>query len=315
MATPTFPYPTANFGLAPDFTAQYSSNIELLLQQEKSVLRDRVTVYGGLVGKMASPVTQYSSITMKQPVGRFAPLNHTNPYSIRPWMMPQPGEIVELIDDYDRLQTIVDPTSAYMQAATAATNRYYDDGIITATTGSRQIGTDIGNLTADTFVTGSYQIASTFGSSSASGLIVPKLIEARRILQHYHNDLERDPPTVVIGSQQEADLLNQTTVVSTEFNEKPVLVDGRVRRFLGMDIAVSERLSVSSNVRTVLVFVKSGMALGLWKDIESFVDQRIDLSGRPWQLTQRTMFGPVRTQNGKVVSILCSDSSGTDITP
>src|ERR1700761_1486629 len=256
-----FPYPTANYGLAPDFTAQYSNNIELLLQQEPSLLRDKVTIYGGLVGKMASPVTQYSSITMKQPVGRFSPLNHTNPYSIRPWMFPQPGELVELIDDYDRMQTIVDPTSAYMRAATAATTRYYDDGIITATTGSRQIGTDIGNLQTDTFSTANFQIASTFGSSSASGLTVAKLIEARRILQHYHNDLERDPPCLVIGSQQEADLLNQTRVAPTGCNERPWLVAGRVRRFLGMDIAVSERLSVSSNVRTILVFVKSGMAL------------------------------------------------------
>lgn len=311
----SFPYPTANFGLAPDFTAQYSSNIELLLQQEESVLRSNVTVYGGLVGKMASPVTQYSSITMKQPVGRFSPLQHTNPYSIRPWMMPQPGELVELIDDYDRLQTIVDPTSAYMKAATAATNRYYDDGIISATTGTRQIGTDIGNLTGSTFSTTNYQIASTFGSSSASGLTVAKMIEAKRILMHYHNDLDRDPPVIVIGSQQYSDLLNQTTVVSTEFNDKPVLVNGKITEFLGFKIAVSERLSVSANVRTVLVFVRSGMALGLWKDMESFVDQRYDLSGRPWQLTMRTMFGPVRTQDGKVVSILCSDSSGTDITP
>ena len=311
----SFPYPTANFGLAPDFTAQYSNNIELLLQQEPSVLRDKCTVHGGLTGKMAAPVTQYSSITMKQPAGRFSPLKNNNPYSIRPWMMPQPGELVEMIDDFDRLQTIVDPTSAYMRAATAATNRYYDDGIITATTGSRSIGTDIGNLASDPFVTANFQIASTFGSSSASGLTVAKLIEARRILRHYHNDLDADPPCLVIGSQQEADLLNQTQVVSTEFNDKPVLVDGRLRRFLGYDIAVTERLAVSSSVRTVLVFVKSGMALGLWKDMESFVDQRIDLSGRPWQLTMRTMFGPVRTQNGKVVSILCSDTSGTDITP
>jgi hypothetical protein len=124
-----------------------------------------------------------------------------------------------------------------------------------------------------------------------------------------------DPPCIVIGSQQEADLLNQTQVVSTEFNDKPVLVDGRLRRFLGYDIAVSERLSTAANVRTAIVFVKSGLTLGLWKDMENFIDQRIDLSGRPWQLTTRTMFGPVRTQNGKVISILCSDTSGSDITP
>jgi len=43
--------------------------------------------------------------------------------------------------------------------------------------------------------------------------------------------------------------------------------------------------------------------------------QRIDLSGRPWQLTTTTMYGALRMQPGKVVSILCSDTSGADITP
>ena len=61
-------------------------------------------------------------------------------------MFPQPGEIVELIDSFDKLQTIVDPTSGYVQAAAAATARYWDDGMIAAATGSRQIGTDIGAL-------------------------------------------------------------------------------------------------------------------------------------------------------------------------
>jgi len=311
----TVPYPTANFGLYPDFTAQYSSNLELLLQQLQSVLRSHVTEQGGLVGKMASPVTQYSSITMRAPQGRFSPVQATNPYSLRPWIFPQPGEIVEMIDSYDKLQTIVDPTSGYVKAAAAATGRYWDDGIIAAATGTRQIGTDIGNLTPDAFSTTLFQVASTFGSGSASGLTVAKLIETRRILRHYHNDFDMDPPCIVIGSQQEADLLNQTTVVSTEFNDRPVLVDGRLKRFLGYDIAVSERLSVSANVRNVLVFVKSGIILGLWKDMENYIDIRADLSGRPWQLTTQTMFGPVRSQNGKVISILCSDTSGQDITP
>lgn len=311
----TVPYPTPNFGLYPDFTAQYSSNLELLLQQMESLLRPHVTTQGGLVGKMASPVTQYSSITMKAPRGRFSPVDHVNPYSIRPWMFPQPGELVELIDSYDRLQTIVDPTSGYVKAAAAATGRFWDDGIIAAATGSRQIGTDIGNLIPDNFSTSLFQVSASFGASAAAGLLVSKIIEARRILAHYHNDLDADPPILVIGSQQEADLLNQTQVVSTDFNPKPVLVDGRVRQFLGCRIVVSERLAWSSNTRTCFMFVKSGMTLGLWKDMENYIGIREDLSGRPWQLTTQTMFGPVRTQDGKVISILCQDTSGEDITP
>ena len=306
---------TENQGLYPLFTAQYSSNIEMLLQQLTSKLRGKVDERGGFVGKMASPVNQFGSIAMKAPKGRFSPVDHQQPDTIRPWLFPQPGEVVQLIDSYDELQTIVDPKSPYAMAAAAATARYWDDGIIQAFFGTRQLGTDVASLSADTFSTTNFQVASTFGSSAASGLTVAKMIEARRILEHYHNDLETDRPCLVIGSQQHSDLLNQAQVVSTDFNDKPVLVNGRVREFLGFEIVVSERLSVASNVRNVACFVKSGMMLGLWKDMTNNIDFRPDLTGRPYQLMTNTMFGAVRMQAGKVISILCSDSTGTDITP
>ncbi len=304
-----------NQGLYPDFTAQYTSNIEMLLQQMTSKLRGRVREQGGFTGKMAAPVTQYGSVAMKAPKGRFSPLDHTQPTSTRPWMFPQAGELADLIDSFDELETIVDPKSAYTQANAAATARYWDDGLIGAAFATRQLGTDIGSLTAETFSTTNFQVASTFGSSSASGLTVAKIIEARRILEHYHNDLAMDRPCIVIGSQQKADLLNQVQVVSTEFNDRPVLVNGEVSQFLGFDIVTSERLSTASSVRNVIVFVKSGLMLGMWRDMENYIDQRIDLSGRPWQLTTTTMYGALRMQPGKVISILCSDSSGIDITP
>lgn len=304
-----------NQGLYPDFTAQYSSNLELLLQQMSSKLRGRIREQGGFVGKMASPVTQYGSVVMRAPKGRFAPLDHEQPSSTRPWVFPVPGEVAQLIDSFDQLETIVNPQSAYTQAAAAATGRYWDDGVIASAFASRSLGTDIGALSTETFSTTNFQVASTFGSSSASGLTVAKLIEARRILEHYHNDLSMDRPCIVIGSQQKADLLNQVQVVSTEFNERPVLVNGEVAQFLGFDIVTSERLSVSANVRNVIVAVKSGLLLGMWKDMDNNIDIRADLSGRPWQLTTSTMYGAVRMQPGKVVSILCSDSTGADITP
>lgn len=306
---------TTNQGLYPDFTAQYSSNIEMLLQQMESRLRGKVSEKGGLVGKMANPVTQYGSVTMKAPKGRFSPLDHQQPNSIRPWLFPQPGELPQLIDSFDELQTIVDPKSAYTQAAAAATGRFWDDGVIASAFASRQIGTDIGSLSSDSFSTTNFQVASTFGSSSASGLTVAKLIEAQRILRHYHNDLRADPPAIVIGSQQASDLLNQVQFVSTEFNERPVLKEGEVSRFMGFDIVISERLSVSANVRNTITFVKSGLMLGMWKDMQNRIDIRYDLSGTPWQLLTSTMYGSVRMQAGKVVSILCSDTTGADITP
>ncbi len=303
-------------GLIPLYTTQFSTNLELLLQQKGSMLRGRCRE-GAHVGKMASPVNQVGALSLKAPAGRFAPLPSQQAAYDRRWVFPQEGELPQLVDSFDELQTVVDPKSGLVETAANAVGRAWDDCLILQATGTSNLGQDANSLTTESFVTASFQIASTFGSASASGLTVAKIIETKRILRHYHNDLEMDTPTMVIGSQQESDLLNQVQVVSTEFNDKPVLVDGHVKRFLGFDIVVSERLPQTTvgSVRGVLCFVKSGLYLGVWKDMTNNIDIRTDLSGRPWQVLTQTMYGATRTQPGKVIQILCSDSSGADIVP
>ena len=296
------------------YTTQFSTNLELKLQQWFSKLRGRVAE-GMHVGKQASPINQIAAVKGRAPAGRFAPLGRVDADFTRRWVFPQDYELPQLIDSFDELRTIVDPQSMYAQNAAADVGRAWDDCIITAATGTAQIGTDAGGLSTENYDTTSFQIASTFGSSAASGLTVAKLIEARRILRHYHVDLEAEAITLVIGSQQESDLLNQVQVVSTEFNDRPVLVDGRVTRFLGFDIVYSERLAQASSLRTVLAFPKSGMYLGVWKDMVNQASQRTDLSGQPWQLYTATSYGATRTQPGKMITILCSDTTGADITP
>lgn len=302
-------------GLIPLYTTQFSTNLELLLQQMGSKLRGKCRE-GFHVGKMASPINQIGAIALKAPAGRFVPKNRTDAEFVRRWVFPQEGEIDQLIDSFDELQTIVDPKSMYTENAASAVGRGWDDCIIAATTGSAQLGQDAASLTTETFATANFQIASTFGASAASGLTIAKMIETKRILRHWHNDLEADPLTFVIGSQQESDLLNQVQVVSTEFNDRPVLVDGQVKRFLGADIVVSERLQQTTvgSVRGALAFVKSGMYLGMWKDLTNRVSIRNDLSGEPWDLYTSVMYGSTRLQPGKVIQILCADTTGADIT-
>lgn len=303
-------------GLIALYTTQFSSTLELLLQQQGSKLRGRVRE-GYHVGKMASPINQVGTVTVRAPAGRFAPMQRQDAEYVRPWVFPQEGEIQQLVDTFDELQTVVDPKSALTQSASFAFGRWWDDILIANATGTRQLGQDAAGLTSETFSTTNFQIASTFGASAAAGLTVAKMIEAKRILRHYHNDLDMDPATMVIGSQQESDLLNQVEVVSTEFNSRPTLVDGRIKQFLGFDIVVMERLpqTTINTTRGVLVFVKSGLYLGVWKDITNNIDPRPDLSGRPWQVYSTGMTGAVRMQPGKVLQILCADTTGADITP
>jgi hypothetical protein len=301
-------------GLYPLYTTQFSTNLELILQQQTSKLRGRVAE-GSHVGKQASPIQQLGPVRTQAPAGRYAPKSRTDADFTRRWVFPQDRELDQLIDSFDELKTIVDPKSQYATGAAAACGRDWDDAIIVASTGTAYTGQDANGLTAETFSTASYQVASTFGSSAASGLTVAKMIELKRIFRHYHNDLEMDRPTLVIGSQQESDLLNQVQVVSTEFNDRPVLVDGQIQRFMGFDIVLSERLTWASNVRTCIAFVKSGMYLGIWKDMTNRISIRNDLSSEPFDLYTMHSYGATRTQPGKVLAVLCSDTTGADITP
>lgn len=303
-------------GLIPLYTTQFSTNLEMLLQQQGSMLRNKV-MEGFHVGKQASPINQIGAISLKQPAGRYAPKNRTDAAFVRRWVFPSEGEIDQLIDSFDELQTIVDPKSMYATNAANAVGRAWDDSLIVAATGSAQTGQDAGSLTTETFSTTNFQISATFGASAANGLSVAKIIEAQRVLRKYHNDLEMDPGTLVIGSQQGSDLLNQVQFVSTEFNDRPVLQDGRVKRFMGFDIVFSERLPQTTlNVtRGVLCFVKSGLYLGMWKDVSNRVSIRNDLSSEPWDLYTSAMFGASRLQPGKILQILCADTTGADITP
>lgn len=302
-------------GLVNLFTTQFSTNLELLLQQMGSLLRGKIRE-GFHVGKMASPINQIGAITSQAPAGRFAPLQRVDANLVRRWVFPQERELPQLVDQFDEYQTVVDPKSMYAQNTAMAFGRDWDDAIIAAFFGTAQTGQDAANLTGETASTTTYGVSDTFGSSASTGLTVAKIIEARRIMRHYHVDVDTDPLSLLIGSKQESDLLQQVQVVSTEFADRPILTNGKLTQFLGFDIVVSERLSPgTASLRQCYAWAKSGMYLGMWKDMEVQMDRRIDLSSQPWQIYAKHMYGATRTQLGKVIQILAADTTGADITP
>ncbi len=111
------------------FTTQFSTNLELKLQQMGSKLRGKVRE-GFHVGKQASPINQVGAIQGKSPAGRFAPKNRTDADFTRRWVFPNDKEIDQLIDSFDELKTIVDPKSMYAENAAMAVGRDWDDNII-----------------------------------------------------------------------------------------------------------------------------------------------------------------------------------------
>lgn len=297
-------------------TVEYTTALELLLQQETSKLRGLVDTGGPHVGKMASPIQQVSPLEFKTPDGRFSPINFQQANFTRRWVSPQDRDCGTWVDIFDQLKTIVDPTTGLSRAVSAAGNRFFDDVIIACAFATAQIGVDASSLASETWPATTYLVSDTFDSAASSGMTFSKIIEGRRILKHYQNDLDRESVTLVIGSQQESDLLKQIEVIDKDFNSGSAAETGKLPRILGCNIIVSERLATSSSnsLRNCIMFVKSGLYLGLWKDIEIDISQNKQRTGMPWQLYAMLSAGATRTQLGKVIQINCADTTSVDPT-
>ncbi len=281
------------------YVQQFATNIQLLLQQKGSLLRDHV-LSGSHVGKQASPVDQIASVAMQPVTGRFQPIGRVDANLDRRWVFPNDFDLNQLIDSFDKLRLLTDPQSHYVQNAVFAAGRQMDDLILAAFSGTATTGGTAQNSTS--FLSGDI-VATNFAASAATGLTVSKVREGKRILMLNQVDIMNDELICVVNATAHDNLLAEAQVISMDYNDKPVLVDGIVKRFLGINFIYCERL-LSSSSQIVPLYAKSGMYLGLWNDMASKISQRDDLSGLPWQAYIYMTAGATRLEEKKCVQLL-----------
>ena len=291
--------------IASVYAVQYGTNISLLLQQKGSKLRGAVQT-GSYKGKQSEVVTQYGATSARAVSTRYQPIVPVNTPNNRRWVFPEDYDWADLIDNFDKLRLLADPQSAYSQNGLYAMGRAIDDVIISGIFGANKTG-EAGGTTTN-FDTLNQQVAVNYAAAGNVGLTVDKLREARRILMENEVDLDAEPAYCAISAEQHDDLLGQLQVTNADFNtDAPVLQDGKVTRFLGINFIHTERLPTSSGFRRCPVWVPSGVHLGMWNDITSNVTQRRDLSSHPFQVYLMGTFGATRTEEKKVVDILCAE--------
>lgn len=283
------------------FVQQYSTNIALLLQQKGSKLRNTVMT-GNHVGKQASPVDQIGKVEMQTVASRFAPMGRVDASTDRRWVFPSDYDLPQLIDDFDKLRLITDPSSAYVQNAVMAAGRQFDRLLCSAFTGTAKTG-ETGS-TSTSFTAANEVDVATGGSNSK--LNVAKIKAVKELMMAKHIDFDTEEVYIGITAADHASLLNEIQVISTDFNARPVLVDGKVEQFLGFRFVHCELIETAlagTNEVTLPVWCKSGMYLGLWNDIENSVSKRNDLQGEPWQLYTKMTAGATRLEEDKVFAI------------
>ncbi|MDB5433550.1 MAG: hypothetical protein JWP35_4666 [Caulobacter sp.] len=291
------------------YAQQYASTIALLSQQKTSRLSGAVRIEP-LKGKAASPVEQLGATAAKKRTTRYAPIQPSSQPADRPWVYPVDYDWDDMIDSADKLRLLIDPQSAYVQNGTAAMNRAKDDEIIAAFFADRQTGENGTNVTI--FPTGATNVVPVAtGGTGAVGLNVAKLRAGKKLLMAADIDLESEEIYCAITASQHDNLLGEIQVISADFNggDRPVLKDGKVERFLGINFIHSERLLLNgSSQRRNPLWVKSGVCLGIWNEIETDVSQRKDLEGHPWQVYLQGTFGGSRLEEKKVIELPCAES-------
>lgn len=279
------------------FVNQFSSNIQMLSQQMGSLLRNAVDVE--TVNGEKAFFDQVGSAAAQLRTTRHAdtPLIDT-PHSRRMLTLAD-YEYADLIDDQDKVRLLVDPTSTYARAAASAMGRAMDDVIIAAAFADASTGKDGSTTTA--FDTTNNQIA-----AGASGLTLAKLIQAKEILDA--GDVDPSIPRyIAVSPKQVTDLLNNTTVTSSDYNTVKALAMGEINSFVGFQFIVTNRLGVdATSNRRVIAWAADGIKLGIGKEPTARIDERADKSYAT-QVYYAMTLGATRMEEKKVVEVLCTE--------
>lgn len=284
---------------------EYSTNLELLSQQMTAKLAPYTSVQAASGSKAFRMLSQIDSTEASLRSTRAKPAVNIDVDHDGRWVYPQMYDWGKVIDDIDLLQTNIAPQGAYVRSAVAALNRVEDDLFTTAFFGDAKTG-ETGSTT--TSFDSNNVVAVDLGGS-AEGLTVQKMREAQKILLDNDVDIDMEQIYIGVSPKQHDDLLALTQVISTDFNDRPVLVDGKVRRFLNMNLIISTRLPTDSNgYRRNPVWVPSGMGKGSWKEISGVIRKRPDLQGEPDYAEASMMCGFTRLEEAKCVEIKSSEA-------
>lgn len=290
------------------YVEQFRGNVQHKLRTGGSLLRMWVTEPAEpYKGEQAEAVKQFGK--SKARVGQQQRYEDTpiNPVP-RDKRVVYPNEVDwgEMPDKQDLIRELSDPTSALTESGVMSMGEALDEDIIipsyfgVAKSGK---GGAISNVFDSNMV-----VANDVGGASATGLNVAKLKRARKLLRAKKVKLERETIVCPITSTQEEELLNETEFISGDFRKSLILdEDGRLKKFIGINFVVIEELPKTGNDREIPFYVKSGIYLGRWNELEVNVGPD---PGKKFQtrIYMHQAFGAVRTEEGKVAKILCTES-------
>lgn len=276
----------------------YSRGINLLSQQLSEKIRGAV-MEESMSGKRGF-FDQVGTVKMQPKVGRAVDIPTVNTPHARRSITALDRHIRDFVDEYDKLKILNDPTNAYSMAFAAAAAREVDKIVIDAALGTAYTGEE--GTTAVPLPT-AQKIA-----AGGTGFTLAKLMQAVRMVKGANGVNPGDSIHVAWTAKQEEAFINTTEVKSSDFNNTKVMVEGAMTSFYGTnfhrieDVSSTERmLPLVTTTRSCILWVKSGMKLGVWKNPYGRVDYLPERDS--WQVMAGLSAGATRMEEVKVVQI------------
>lgn len=266
---------------------QYKANVITLSQQKGS--RTRGTVRTEMVKGKSAYFERIGAVGMVQATSRHDDTPQIDTPHSRRKVDLYTYRFADLIDNPDKVRTLIDPQSEYAMAAMYAAGRQIDSTVIAAAIGNAFSGVSGATTVA---LPSAQKIA-----SASSGLTVAKLIAAKEILDT--GDVDPDMPrALVVRPAGITDLLNSTQVGSSDYNSIKPLVTGEVKMYMGFQVIMTN-LAPSGKA---VVWTRDAVALAIGSDPMVRISERSD-KNYSTQVFVEMDIGATRTEDVGVVEI------------
>ena len=291
------------------FVQQFEDNVRHLSQQQGSRLENTVT-NKTVVGKYHHferiGATAASKRTTRHSDTPIVDVPHS-----RRRVILEDYEWGELVDSQDEIRLLINPTSEYARSAAWSLGRAKDDVVIAAATGNA-ISVSATDTTSNVALPAGQIVDEDFGTGTDTNLTLEKLIEARRIL--LKNDVdERERFYFIYNASAQANLLNDSTLTSADYNTVRSLVAGEIDSFVGFEFIRTERLlGVADGTDTdpvkCLAYTETGIGLAVGQDMT------VKMAEDPTKAFAMRIYASqsinaTRIEDEKVVEVQCVQSA------
>lgn len=282
------------------FVQNYGQNVLMMAQQVESKLRSAV-MNETATGERFYFELYNTNASMSQVTERFGDKKPTDTLFERRAVDLLDYDDSKMVDSFDKLKMLIDPTNSIVTAQAAQIGRQIDDVIIASLYADMK--TDKTGSTAVSPQTAIAVNSWAYGVGTGnSNITISKLIEAAALFDNA--DVPMEDRFFLIDPINHAKLLATAEATSSDFVTSKNLVTGQVEGLVGFNLIKSTRLPTDgSGYRRCFAFQKTGVGLVTAMEPKISINKRVDKRGEPWEAYVALSMAATRLENSKVVEV------------